>query len=63
MPLATRPIAVMPIMVVVGVMPMITSGAVRFTPFVVVERQRGAGKMNPGIGMPAVTFPIASCVG
>jgi hypothetical protein len=58
------PIAVMPVMPGIGVMPSITG--VRFVvipPVFRVEGQTNARKMHPGVGMPAITKAVADNVG
>src|SRR5690349_18645632 len=60
MPFAARPIAMMPVMVIVGVMPVIAGiVAVAAPPSVIVEGKPDAREMHPAGGVPAIAFPIA----
>jgi len=63
-PFAMVPIAMMPVMVVVeivpGIMPVV---AMPFPPAIVMEGKRHAGKMNARFRTPAIAFAIAGDVG
>ena len=51
-------------MVVVSLVPLVVGIAlVSVTPFVIVDCERNAGKVDPGVGVPAVAVAVAGCIG
>jgi hypothetical protein len=60
MPLTFGPIAVVPIMVVIGIVPAImTIALVTVPPFVVVEGEGHTREVNSAVRVPAITIAIA----
>ena len=54
-----RPIAVLPVMIVVGLVPLIMRViSMRVGPFVVMERELYTWKMNSRVRVPAIAIPV-----
>lgn len=63
-PFAVIPIAMMPIVIIVGIVPGIMPVvAMPVPPIVVMEGQGHAGKLNARVGMPAIAFMVAGDIG